>query len=299
MRLGEPEIRILIPTVESVSGPISGGQKTVFRISIQGKPYALKLLKLEGKIPAAEDDEDRTEEVEQTLARARREVDILKDCGIPELVRLGPIPLTPGEANGESLIFFTEEWVEGRDLRTIIAEGGPLSIDETVRLGRDVNRAISMLWSLSKVHRDIKPANIMRRTPPLGFVLLDLGLALDLKDESLTDPGLVPGTLPYFSPEQLDANRKRNMDFRSDLYSLGVVMYEAVTGSHPYYTPGMRSKETITNILSAPVIRPSVNRKELPADLDEIIVRLMAKNPHMRYRTCEHLEAALARAAGG
>lgn len=292
--IGESEIRKLIPEIDSMTWVVSGGQKTVFKVSIEGRSYALKTLRLERKAPKPEDGEGTEAEPEEAYARARREVNILRDCDIPELVRLGPVTLTSVEVTGGNLILYTEEWVDGTDLATFIAQKGPLSIEETIRMARDINRAIAKLWSLSKIHRDIKPANIMRRSPGPGFVLLDLGLALDLVDVSLTDPGQAPGTLPYFSPEQLEPLRKRNMDFRSDLYALGVVMYEAVTGVHPYCTSGMRSKDTITNILSAVAVRPSQRRSDVPQGLEDVILRLLAKNPHLRYRSCEQLDSALA-----
>lgn len=286
---------------ESISRVATGGQKAVFKVSIKGKPYALKVLRLERAVQGtekAEVTEDEPTEPEEAYARALREVRILSECEIPEIVHLGPVSLRAAESGGEHLILYTEEWIDGQDLRSILDKEGPLPFDEVVRLGRDVNRAISKLWSLAKIHRDIKPANVMRRSPGPGYVLIDLGLAFDLEDISLTNTGQVPGTLPYFSPEQLDYLKKRNMDFRSDMYSLGVVMYEVTTGVHPYYTPGMRSKDTVVSILSAAPTKPSDRRKGVPPTLEEVIMRLLAKNPHLRYRSCEQLDTAFASATG-
>lgn len=300
--LTEIEIKELVPQVDSITRVVAGGQKTVFKVRIKGKYYALKVLRLEGRPPGApegEATEDEPPQPEEAYSRALREVQILSECNIPEIVRLGPVSLRAAEAGQEYLILYTEEWISGRDVRTVIEQDGPLSIAEVVRLGRDVNRAIEKLWSLAKIHRDIKPANIMQRAPGAGYVLLDLGLALDLQDVSLTNTGQVPGTLPYFSPEQLDFMRKRNMDFRSDMYSLGVVMYEATTGKHPYWKPGMKSNDTIGCILGAKPAKPSDIRKEVPPGLEEVILRLLAKSPHLRYRTCEQLDASLEAVAVG
>jgi eukaryotic-like serine/threonine-protein kinase len=272
-----------------VTGPMkTGGQKVVVPIRVDGKQLALKIFWLlpadNAPAPPTEDVTDRPEE-EEAVARARREVGIISAADIPELVRLGPIPLSEGSIGDRQVIYYTEEWVEGRDLKTTLQQNGPLEPADVARLGIDMSRAIEWLWARSTIHRDIKPGNIMRR-PNGGFVLLDMGMALDLGDVSLTAPGLAVGTLPYLSPEQLDTPKKRSMDFRSDMYSLGVTMYEVATGSHPYYRAGMSSTDTIVSIQSEKPKSPSQVRNGFPDDLSEIIMRLLAKQPHLRYRTC-------------
>jgi serine/threonine protein kinase len=219
-------------------------------------------------------------------------VAILAEASIPQIVRLGPVGITEGEVCKQKVLFYTEEWVEGRDLSTILRESGPLPVAEVARMGIELCRAIEWLWEHHTIHRDIKPGNVMRR-PDGSFVLLDMGLALDLEQPSITTPGLTVGTLPYLSPEQLDAPKKRTMDFRSDLYSLGVTMYEASTGVHPYFRPGMSQTDTITRILTEKPKPPVDLNPLLPGDLSTIIMRLLAKSPYLRYRNCARFVADL------
>ena len=290
--LASEQVAAACPKAAKIGSPVRGGQKQVFPCEIDGTRYALKFLATDPTVPA--DAEGLSEEpFDEVLSRARREIAIMATSVSPHLVKLGPIPLSHTEIGGQRLVYFTEEWIEGDDLRTCISRGA-LPIADVVRLGIHICLAIEELWKLRKVHRDIKPGNIMIRGSSGDFVLLDLGMAFDLDDDSLSDFGVVPGTLKYFSPEQTDYTKKRALDFRSDLFALGIVMYEAATGSHPFVSRGMSSHQALAAILNAPVIPPKTLRPELPEMLDEIIIRLLAKRPHLRYRRCEDLRAALA-----
>ncbi len=274
----------------------SGGQKVVVPVRMSGQRLALKILWLtassESPPPPTEDATENEPKEQEVAARTRREVGIISGAHIPELVKLGPISLTKGNMGGESVLYYAEEWVEGRDLKTVIREDGPLPPAAIARLGIEMSRAIEWLWDRKTIHRDIKPGNIMRRDDG-GFVLLDMGMALDLGDVSLTAPGLAVGTLPYLSPEQLDTPKKRSMDFRSDMYSLGVTMYEAATGKHPYYRNGMSSTDTIIGIQSERPKDPCQVRAGFPEELSDVIMRLLEKQPHLRYRTCSKLQDEL------
>lgn len=137
------------------------------------------------------------------------------------------------------------------------------------------------------VHRDVKPRNIMRRNSG-DYVLLDTGLAFDLSDESLTAAFMTVGTPIYMSPEQLK-NVRRGIDFRSDLFLLGIVMYEVITGKHPFFQRGINSMQLVANIISNQVEPPSTIRSDIPNSLNTIIMRLLAKEPHLRFKTCDSL----------
>lgn len=258
--------------------------------TIDNHRYALKIL-LAGATGMSVDGTVSIERGEvsfdEVTERARREVNTMKECESPHLVKLGPISLTRANIAEQPVIYFTEEWLEGDDLQTILKRDRVLPIDEVIELGIHISSAIEELWSHKKVHRDVKPGNIMRRTKDGEFVLLDMGLALDLLDHSLTTVGLIPGTRLYLSPDQIDYPHKRMLDFRSDLFSLGVVLYEACTGQHPF--AGDDPQTTLLRILSVTPTPPSSLRKEVPPQLSTIILRLLAKKPHLRYRTCRHL----------
>jgi eukaryotic-like serine/threonine-protein kinase len=170
----------------------------------------------------------------------------------------------------------------GQSVAELIALG-PLSPERVRDLGGDVARALEALWTRRIVHRDVKPDNLLRRDAEGSYVLLDPGYALDLADGSLTRAGAIVGTAPYYSPEQLDVNNRRALDCRSDLYSLGVVLYEAVTGVHPYFRPGMTYPELFAAIRGTSPEDPQV--AGCPAGLALIISRLIHKRPHLRYRS--------------
>ena len=290
-RLTAADIQAVIPEVEEIGTPSKGGQKVVYPCKIDGESYALKCMLADptGDSPDAETSIDAFDEV---TARARREVEIMRQVDSPHLVKLGPLPLTQAEIADQNVIYFTEEWIDGDDLRELLKTKGVFSIADVIALGQQVTDAVECLWSLAKIHRDIKPGNIMRRATG-EFVLLDMGLAFDLEDVSLSAAGQVPGTMIYFSPEQTEFTKKRQMDFRSDLFSLGIVLYEAATGQHPFWSLGMNSHQALANILARAPDPPSSHRPEMPAELDELIIRLLAKRPHLRYRTCAKLKTAL------
>lgn len=276
----------------SVLGPPErGGQKLVFPTEIDGKKYALKAMLTS---PRTDDDEE-AEDLDEVTARARREVDTMNQVDSPHLVRLGPITLTAATIAGQEVLYFSEEWIDGNSIRALVMDSGPLAVNEVVRLGIHTAEAIKVLWSLAKIHRDVKPQNVMRRDSNGDFVLLDLGLVFDLGEDSLTMFGMVAGTPFYFSPEQTEFARKRQLDFRSDLFSLGIVLYESATGTHPFWAPGLAVPEVVGRILTHTPAPPSSIRADMPNELDEVIQRLLGKQAHLRYGSCDLLIDALDR----
>lgn len=275
------QVKGLIPQASEVYELDRGGQKQVFTGVIDGKKYALKFL-----FPNPSYDIDSEDEVrDDVTARAQREVETMQQCSSPHLVRMGPIGLCCGDVEGKHIIYFSEELIDGKDLRKHLKEKGPLSVDELVRLVFHISDAINALWQFSKIHRDIKPSNIMKREGTGEFVLLDMGLVFDLQDESLSVSPV--GTPIYFSPEQMDYNNRRTvMNFRSDLFSLGIVIYEMATSKHPFFTPTSQTTwDVLRNIASAIPEPPRSLRPELPQKLNDIILRLLAKRPALRYRS--------------
>ncbi|MFS0728345.1 serine/threonine-protein kinase [Paenibacillus sp. 1P07SE] len=276
-----------------------GGQKIVFSGMSEGTRYAIKFLDLTN-IPSPQQPTGGLQGVdvqitaspfedirEDVLARAKREIDIMDRCDSPNLVKLGPVGMTLVEYDQKKLLYFTEELIEGEDLHTIIRRETNISIVEGVRLGLDITAAIKHLWDINMVHRDVKPRNVMRRHGG-DYVLLDTGLAFDLTEESLTAAFMTVGTPIYMSPEQL-RNVRRGIDFRSDLFLLGIVMYEALTGRHPFFNRGINSMQLVANIISNQVEAPRAVRPDIPPALNNIIMRLLAKEPHMRFKSCDSL----------
>lgn len=159
-----------------------GGQKRVFRCQYKQHTWALPLILVSADPDQHLDDDDSNYgfSSEQAIPRLRREVAIMRNCDSPHLVKMGPIDVSPVEIDNLSILYFLEEFIEGEDLKAIIARG-PLSADSVVTLATHVTRAIDALWSSSPshqiIHRDLKPANIMRRDSDGAFVVLDIGLA--------------------------------------------------------------------------------------------------------------------------
>jgi serine/threonine-protein kinase len=117
-----------------------------------------------------------------------------------------------------------------------------------------------------------------------------MGLAFDPTASPITAMGQVPGTLAYLSPEQIDFGRTRQLDFRSDLFALGVVLYQAAAGRHPFMSDKLTtSHELVSNILVNNPQPLNQVRPDLPCQFGDIVMRLLAKKPHLRYRTCRHL----------
>lgn len=285
------QIENAIPDVSNVERVGAGGQKVVYRATIQKETYALKLAMVpESESGDEEDDESST--IEVVSARAKREIETMRECASKHMVKLGPIGLNFAEIEGQRVLYFTEEFIVGEDLQRFI-RSGPLSHGEVVKLGLHIGGAIKSLWDLGKVHRDIKPGNIMRRENE-EYVLLDAGLAFDVTGDSFS-VGPV-GTLNYFSPEQFDfSNRRTGLDFRSDMFSLGVTMYIAATGTHPFVGRDMRSSEVVAAILQQDPEPPSkvLDDNAFPEELDDVILQMIGKSPHLRYRTCDRLIEAL------
>ncbi len=276
----------------------SGGQKRVFKCKHEGETWALPLILVSDDPDQSldHDDSDFGRSSDQVIARLRREIAIMRKCKSPYLVKMGPIDVSPIEIENLSILYFLEEFIDGEDLKQVIAQG-PMTVGEIKKVGMHVATAIDALWNCDPshqiIHRDLKPANVMRRTDTGDYVVLDVGLAFDILDKSISLPGQVPGTTLYFTPDQLGTGKKRQMDFRTDMFALGIILYEAATGEHPFYTSGMSTMDLFKSILHAKPKPVRDLRADLPDEMAEIIMRLLAKKPHLRYRTCESLLTAL------
>ena len=283
--LNANDIETLVEDCKVIGEAQKGGQKIVFPCLINGEKCALKLILLS--------DESENIDVQKELiidtvcARATREIEIMGIVNCDHIVKLSNIPLTRIKHNGQDMLMYSEEWIEGHAVDKLI-KNSQISLLECVKMCIDITKAISNIWSISVVHRDIKPQNIIRKDDG-NYVLLDMGLALDLSDKSLTQYGVVPGTKIYFSPEQLDFMHKRHIDFRSDLFSLGIVVYEALTGTHPFYQLGMSDSELFQKIITESVIPPKRINNLIPEELNTLVCRMLSKQPNGRFRKCEFL----------
>jgi serine/threonine protein kinase len=191
-----------------------------------------------------------------------------------------------GESHGRP--FLVMELLAGQTLRHHM-EDRSIAVRQVPRLAAEIADALDSAHSKGIVHRDIKPANIFV-TERGHAKVLDFGLASqEAASEDLTDPGLQLGTTGYMSPEQA---RGETADGRSDLWSLGVVLYEMVTGRRPF--EGRTTALTFEAILNKAPVPVRKRKPSVPAELDRIISKLLAKDRTRRYQSASELGIDLA-----
>jgi TolB-like protein/Tfp pilus assembly protein PilF len=246
------------------------------------REVALKVLP-----PASLDDET-------ARARLLREARLASRLNHPHVCTIHEV----GEAEGRA--FVAMELVEGRPLSELLSRG-PLPTEQVLRLGQQLADALAHAHEHGVVHRDFKSANVVL-TPEGRAKVLDFGLAKRLAGEhtaeattasygSLTAPGTLAGTLAYMAPEQL---RGQPADARSDIWALGVVLYEMVSGRRPFHgQTGFALSSAILNE-SPPVLPPGV-----PDGLRGVVERCLAKEPAQRYQRAAEVRAALEALASG
>jgi serine/threonine protein kinase/WD40 repeat protein len=218
--------------------------------------------------------------------RFRREAFALSALNHPALITIYEV----GESGGVN--FIAMEFVAGRTLRSMMDAG--LSFKESLVIASQVAEGLAAAHHAGVVHRDIKPDNIMVRAD--GYVkLLDFGLAkltevAGVKDAAQTRAGVAMGTLAYMSPEQASGEA---IDHRTDVWSLGVVLYETITGRKPF--DGGERRATVNAILSGEVTPVRDFDPGLPAELDSILDKALEKERDLRYQTAADFHADLKR----
>jgi tRNA A-37 threonylcarbamoyl transferase component Bud32 len=191
---------------------------------------------------------------------------------------------TGHEHDAEAIVM---ELVRGRTLRQEIDQRGFLEPAEVVRIGAEVADALAAAHRAGVVHRDIKPANILM-CPDDRVMVTDFGIAKIRDDPDLTQTGTMLGTVKYLAPEQV---RGEQVDGRSDVYALGIVLFEALCARPPFV--GDSPAATALARLNQPCPRPRTLRPTIPAGLDAVIIRCLQLAPADRYRSAEDLRAAL------
>lgn len=179
-------------------------------------------------------------------------------------------------------------YVAGQSLQRRVDVSGPLPIIEALRIAQQTAAGLSAAHAQGLVHRDVKPANILLEEQIDRVLLSDFGLARAVDDASLTRTGIVAGTPHYMSPEQAQGEA---IDHRSDLFSLGSVLYFMLTGHPPFRAAGaMAVLHRICQLPHRPVVE--VNR-DVPMEVSQLIDRLLAKKPSDRLATATQAEAEL------
>lgn len=200
----------------------------------------------------------------------------------------------------EGVVFLVMEYLDGQTLKDVIKESGPMPLDRVVEIIRQVGGALDAAHGQGVVHRDLKSENVMLSqtngadwAKVLDFGIAKIQQAAGARDIDITAPNLVIGTPQYMSPEQ--CHQSGPLDARSDVYSLGVIVYEMLTGRVPF------TGESPTVIMMKQVQDPPPSirelRPDLPAGVDAVVARALAKQPADRFQSAGELAGALAEAA--
>ncbi|HEU4589153.1 MAG TPA: serine/threonine-protein kinase [Gemmatimonadales bacterium] len=253
-----------------------GGAARVFLAQDPGgRPVALKVLHPELQVSVTAD-------------RFLREISLVSRIDHP---LVAPV-LDSGEAGW--LIFYVMPFVEGPTLKVHLERTRLMPLADVLRVASDLLGALGAAHDIGIMHRDVKPDNII--LSPQGAVLLDFGIARAIEaagTATLTRSGIAVGTSSYMSPEQIQA--VTDLDRRTDLYSLGCVLYEALAGRPPYQHPN--ETMVLQFHLNEPVPDVRAVRPEVPELVAQVIARAMAKNRDERWESAAAMAASLERAA--
>ncbi len=217
------------------------------------------------------------------VERFRREAQAAANLNHPNIVAI----YDWGQEAGT--YFIVMEYVEGRSLRDLIRSEAPLEADQAAEICAETAAALAFAHRSGVVHRDVKPGNVLL-TRAGTVKVTDFGIARAGTSDGLTQTGSVMGTATYFSPEQAQG---MPVDGRSDVYSLGVVLYEMVTGVPPF-TGDSPVAVAYKHVREEPVA-PSQRNPDVPTALEQIILSALAKDPDQRYQTADDLRADLLR----
>ncbi|MFP4083103.1 MAG: protein kinase domain-containing protein [Candidatus Aminicenantes bacterium] len=248
-----------------------GGMGKVYRVEDKKikEEVALKLIK-----PEIASDKKNIQRFSNELKMARK-IRHKNVCAMYDL----------GEEKGTHYI--TMEYVPGEDLKSFIRRAGPLNAGKTLFIAKQVCEGLAEAHRLGVIHRDLKPQNIMIDKQG-NTRIMDFGIARSVESKGITGAGMMMGTPEYMSPEQVEG---KEVDKRSDIYSLGIILYEMVTGKVPFegdtpFTIGMKHK-------SEKPKNPKELNTQIPDDLNRVILRCLEKEKEKRYQSAGEVSSEL------
>ncbi len=248
-----------------------GGMGKVYKVfdqEIQAK-MALKLIK-----PEVSADKN-------TIDRFRNELKIARDISHKNICRMYDLGREAGN------YFITMEYVSGEDLKSFIRRSRQLVVGTAIFIAKQVCEGLAEAHRLGVVHRDLKPGNIMIDKEG-NAKIMDFGIARSISVKGITGAGVMIGTPEYMSPEQVEG---KDIDQRSDIYSLGIILYEMLTGQVPFegdtpFTIGVKHKSEIPK-------DPSELNVQIPQDLSRLVLKCLEKEKERRYQNADELRADL------
>ena len=259
-----------------------GGMGAVYEAThkLIGKRVAVKVLL------------DKYAQKDQIVARLQQEARLASSIGHANIIDITDIGQTK-----DGRMFVVMEFLDGESLGALIARSGRLEQQRAMRIARQIASALGAAHKKGIVHRDVKPENVflLTRNDQDYVKVVDFGISKSLRPEDgsdsprLTQTGMVLGTPLYMSPEQ--ARGDEQLDHRIDIYALGVIMYEMVTGEVPHR--GANYLNVLSQVLSEEPVPPSQVNKEISPDLEAVIEKALEKDRDHRYQTMEELAADL------
>ncbi|MBA2476030.1 MAG: serine/threonine protein kinase [Actinobacteria bacterium] len=249
----------------------TGGMSRVYRAHdrLLERDVALKIL------------HDQHGSDEETVERFRREARAVAQLSHPNIVTV----IDRGEEGGRQFIVF--EYVPGEDLKTLVQRGGPLPVRRGLQLVLQIARALAFAHGHGLVHRDVKPQNVIVTEGGTAKVT-DFGIARSRAVESMTQTGTLMGTSAYVSPEQATGSP---VDERTDVYSLGVVLYELLTGELPF--EGDSFLAVAMRHVAEPAPSVLERRPQVPARVATLVEQCLEKEPGKRFSSMDELIAGL------
>ena len=278
------QVKILIPNIIDIEEIGQGGFKTVYRArDVEGN----QVVKLIG-LPLSTVNEDQKKFYEESLKRAQREIQILESCNCSFIVKLGRLKPTIVEIENQQYVLYSEEYLNGLNLWQLIEAKGQKPNELECRvLMQSLLKAIEYLWTQKQIiHRDIKPHNVIKiRDPIRPFVVFDLGIAFSLLDTALTfnpQNRLPPATFRYMAPEMANPHFRSSIDYRSDLYSAALTVYEYAAQMHPLSRTSDNIIQTLSRVVHETPVPLQNYRSDLSLEFCSMINQLLKKKPALR-----------------